>query len=552
MSKKSKQNKQKQREKRLRKERNVRRNQPTRESETAESDGDAPTVHRMDPERMLRAMARTKTSDDVETLEELQARIERFTGRNAAEIAREALALGGVEAAQELAYQALEAPSVPRALALAAKAVELDPQCCDALTMLALGRHDEPAQIIEALEHSVRCGAARLGPERFLGEDRGHFGGIVETRPYLRARSQLYTVLLRTDRRDQALEHGRELIALDSGDRQGVRWSLLGLLLEFDRLDEARALREQFAEDESGQFAWGEVLEEFLRGGPRGAAPALARARRVQPLFEFALFGSTALPDDPDVGETFVDLGKAWITHGSAFEWLQSGAPLSTPEEREAVCASFAPPVAELFALGEPMFGPEWPHYVAAHGFTLEHVPELLRLLDAREFDELNGDDARVWAPIHAARALGQLRAEQAIEPLIDFARRHQGDDYLVLEHIMEDIGLPAVDALVRWLRLPAATDDEHMTPIEALERIALANPSEHARITSELAALLLHFDRRPANLNSLLCDALYSLDATAYRSLVAQVLDSGRFDPEFVDDLEAVESWASSELSGA
>jgi tetratricopeptide (TPR) repeat protein len=545
MSKKNKQHKQKQREKRLRKERNVRRNQSTRERDATDGEDEAPGIRRLDPERMLRAMARTKTSEGVETLEELQSRLEHFKGRNAAEIAREALALGGVEAAQELAYQALEAPTLPRALALAAKALELDPLCCDAHTMLAVGRHEEPTKLIEALEHSVRCGAERLGAERFLSEERGRFGAFVEARPYLRARAQLYTVLRRTDRRDQALEHGRELIALDSDDRQGVRWSLLGLLLEFDRLDEARALRGQFADEESGQFAWGEVLEEFLRGGPRTAASALERARRVQPQFEAAMFDSAALPDDPEVRETFVDLGKAWITHGPAFEWLQSGAPLSTPEERELVCASFAPPVAELFTLGEPPFGGARFDYLAAHGLTLEHVPELLRVLDAREFDELQQDDARIWAPIHAARALGQLRAEQAIEPLIDFARRHLGDDYLMLERIMEDIGLPAVDALLRWLRLPAADDYEHMTPVDALRQIALANPSERARIASELAAILLHFDRRPAGLNSLLCDALYMLDATAYRPLVAQVLDSGRFDPELFDDLELVEAWA-------
>lgn len=542
MSKKSKQHKQKQREKRLRKERNLRRNQAL-ERESAPREDEAPTDHRMDTERVLRAVRRVNAMEGAANVEELQARIEQLRGRSVAELAREALALGGEEAAQELAYQAIEAPSLPRALALAAKALELDAHNCDALSLLALGRRQDLDERVQALEHAVSCGVERLGEERLRGEDRGSFGEIVEARPYLRARSRLFAALVHSERRDQALEHGLELVELDTHDRQGVRWTLLGLLLEVDRLDQARALRERFPEDESGTFAWGAVLEEFLRGGARGATSALERARRVQPQFEAAMYDSSELSEDSDVRETFVDVGRAWITHGAAFAWLQAGAPLSTSEERETVCASFAAPVAELLTLGEPLFGPERPNYVAAHGFTHEHVPELLRMLDAREFDELDEDDVRSWAPIHAARALGQLRAEQAIEPLIDFARRHPQDDYLVLEQIMEDIGPPAVEALLQWLRL--AADYEHMTPVEALKRIALAHPSERTRITSELAAVLLNFERRPEPLNALLCDALCALDATAHRALVAQVLDSGRFDESFVDELAAVDAWA-------
>lgn len=541
----NKQHKQKEREKRLRKERNLRRNEPTHAAHAPLEAPRDPNAHRMDPERVLRAALRSGALEGARDVAELQERLEAFRGRSAAEVARQALALGGAEAAQELAYQALEAPSMPRALALAAKALELDPRCCDALTQLALGRSTDAAQRTAALEHAVRCGAEQLGEERLRGADRARVGVLVEARPYLRARSQLYRSLLRTDRRDLALEHGRELLELDRGDRHGLRGSVLGLLLERGLVDEARALREQFAVEGAPSFEWGEVLEEFLRGGPRAAADALARARRALPEFESALFDDAALPSDPELEEAFHDLGRAWITHGRAFDWLHKGAALSTSEEREALCASFAPPVAKLLTLGEPVLGGPWPDYVAEHGFRLEHAPELLRLLGAREFDDFASTDVRVWAPIHAGRVLGQLRAVAAIEPLIEFARAHPEDDHLVLAIVMESIGPPAIDALLGWLRRPGLDEWEHMTPIDALERIARAHRAEFGRITSALAALLLDYEQNSRELNSLVCDALLDLQADTYRPLVFNVIRHGAYDPESIDDLGALVAWA-------
>ncbi len=541
-----KQHKKKQREKRLLKQRNVLRNAPASEREgdfEARHEARDPRRLNMDSERALRAARGDVTSRDVQSLEELQQRVQGLVGRNLADVAREALESGGVEAAQELAYQALEAPDLPRALALASKALEFDSKCCDALTLLALGRHSEPAPLVEALEHAVRCGAEQLGEERLRGEERGRFGAIVEARPYLRARAQLFGTLLHADRRTEALGHARELIALDVADRGHVRGSLLGLLLESDQLDEARALIERFGAGDSATFAWGAVLETFLRAGAREAKVLLARARRLAPYFEDALFDDDE-PADSASTEPFLDLGRAWITHGPAFDWLAAGAPLSTPAEREALCASFAPPVAMLLDLGEPQLGSHWPDYVATHGFTAEHVPELLRMLAADELDDFPGNSPRVWASLHATRVLGQLRSVAAIEPLIEFGRRHD-DEWLNLEIVFELVGPAAIDALTRWLRTPLPSTLDWMTPVAALIRIATAHPAARERIIAELGALLVHFDSRPPELSAMLCDALCELDATAFRPLVAQALPHCTPDELFYNTQETLDAWA-------
>ena len=153
----------------------------------------------------------------------------------------------------------------------------------------------------------------------------------------------------------------------------------------------------------------------------------------------------------------------------------------------------------------------------------------------------------RVWTPIYAGRVLGQLRATAAIDPLIEFARTHPDDDHLVLSIVMESIGPAAIDALLGWLRRPALHEWEHMTPIDALERIATAHPAEYGRITSALAALLLDFDLRSKELNALVCDALFDMEAETYRPLVANVLRQGAFDAELIDNLAALAAWATS-----
>ena len=57
-------------------------------------------------------------------------------------------------------------------------------------------------------------------------------------------------------------------------------------------------------------------------------------------------------------------------------------------------------------------------------GFSREHVPELLRMACDPELNEADSDDPRVYAPLHAWRVLGQLRAPEAAAPLADLLLR--------------------------------------------------------------------------------------------------------------------------------
>ncbi|MGB3789468.1 MAG: hypothetical protein WA949_15770 [Phormidesmis sp.] len=75
----------------------------------------------------------------------------------------------------------------------------------------------------------------------------------------------------------------------------------------------------------------------------------------------------------------------------------------------------YHPPVAQLLSCGRPksISRTDWFDYVETYGLTDEHTPALIQLATKEELDW--EEEGECYAPIHAYRALGQLRAVAAI-----------------------------------------------------------------------------------------------------------------------------------------
>lgn len=84
---------------------------------------------------------------------------------------------------------------------------------------------------MELYEQGVEAGERALGSEAFE-EWEGHFWGILETRPYMRARHGLALCLWEAGESKKAIEHYTEMLRLNPGDNQGIRYVLAGCLLE--------------------------------------------------------------------------------------------------------------------------------------------------------------------------------------------------------------------------------------------------------------------------------------------------------------------------------
>ena len=126
--------------------------------------------------------------------------------------------------AQDLIYDAFDAPTAKRRIVLALKALEISPLCADAYVLLA--EHAAPQMSGERLElyrRAVEAGELALGKVAFE-EDVGHFWGLLETRPYMRARcGGIAQMLWASGRHEEAVAHYRDLLRLNPNDNQGVR-----------------------------------------------------------------------------------------------------------------------------------------------------------------------------------------------------------------------------------------------------------------------------------------------------------------------------------------
>lgn len=237
--------------------------------------------------------------------------------------------------AQDLFYEAMDAPTDEKELALLEKALKLDAGNVDVL--LALLRYEtfSPVEEIQFLQNLVQLAEMRLGPAAFK-EFAGAFWGFHETRPYMRAREQLAEALRHAGRHDEAIAEWNAMLELNPGDNQGVRYLLLPALLTLNRLEAARKLFEQYPGDLefNAVFAWGRVLERFLADDLPGAVGALAAARKQNPHLQVYVKGHRQIPKTmpeayaPGSKEEAVCyaavLRAAWEKHPAALKWLEA------------------------------------------------------------------------------------------------------------------------------------------------------------------------------------------------------------------------------------
>jgi len=237
--------------------------------------------------------------------------------------------------AQDLFYEAMEAPTATAKLALLEKALKLDSGNVDVL--LELFRHEtlSPADKIEFLQKLLKLAETRLGPKAFQ-EFAGAFWGFHETRPYMRVRVMLAEHLRAAGRIAEAIAEWQAMLVLNPGDNQGVRYALLSSLLALNRLEEARALFENYPEEFefNAAFAWGRVLERFLANDLTGVMAALAVARKQNPNMQVYVKGHRAVPRhqpeaySPGSKEEAICYAEgvraAWVKHPAALKWLET------------------------------------------------------------------------------------------------------------------------------------------------------------------------------------------------------------------------------------
>jgi tetratricopeptide (TPR) repeat protein len=286
---------------------------------------------------MERFMARSNFDDPAKANQAMQ---ERFIGRPFDELP--STATTPLDQAQDLIYQAVEARG-RRRVQLARKALELSDDCADAYVVLA-EQTASPEAARDLYAQAIAAGERALGPMTFE-EHVGHFWGMVQTRPYMRARFGLARCLEELGQANEAIGHYQELLRLNPTDNQGVRDILLPVLLATGRDGEAVALFEQFGDDIGATWQYGWALWTFRREGDSRLArdrlrAALSANRHVPAYLTGKAQWPGLLPASYSYGskEEAVlcvdDLGDTWLATPGAEAWLTASTPKTRSRTR--------------------------------------------------------------------------------------------------------------------------------------------------------------------------------------------------------------------------
>jgi hypothetical protein len=191
------------------------------------------------------------------------------------------------------------------------------------------------------------------------------------------------------------------------------------------------------------------------------------------------------------------------------------------------------PALCQLLALGEPGYG-DWAEYLAL-GVTAEHGPELIHMMEDPSLNELDSDDVRVWAPLHAWRALGQLKYEPAIEPLIErlqYAYAQEDDWFLQdFEGLVRQIGPAFAPTLMARLLSKAETEYVRGLCMDCLAALAEQHEELRARFVENLKTELSDAESNSPWVNGMLVYHLIELAPVEATPLIESAYSQGLVD---------------------
>jgi hypothetical protein len=202
----------------------------------------------------------------------------------------------------------------------------------------------------------------------------------------------------------------------------------------------------------------------------------------------------------------------------------------------------YPPPVSELLTLGDCREMQAWPDYLAL-GLGPQHIPNLIRMALEEELYWADSDSLEVWAPVHAWRALGQLRAEAAAEPLTRlFARIDELDDDWAgeeLPKIFGMIGSAAIPALRDYLADPSHDLWARVAAAESLGKIGQQHPDARDECVAVLAEQLEQFADLDPTLNAFIINSLVDLKAVEAAPVIERAFAADCVDLSILGDWE-------------
>lgn len=283
----------------------------------------------MNAEKDFAKLQRELGKQTFETEADLKEFLNGFMGKSLNDIPT-AQNQSNEEKAQDLVYEAYEV-SIVKGKKLIKEALKLDANCVDAYNYLAEIEEDPRKSIIQ-FEKAISAGEKSLGKKIFT-EDKGHFWAIFETRPYMRAKEGLARCLFEIGETEGAVKHCEEMLELNEGDNQGIRYFLAPILVQLGEDKKYQKLVKQFKGESSAIWAFTYALFQFkTKGEHRDAEKALLKAHKTNEFVIDYMLGLKKMPAElpdyigmGDENEAIVcvyELHHFWMESQEYFEWL--------------------------------------------------------------------------------------------------------------------------------------------------------------------------------------------------------------------------------------
>lgn len=199
---------------------------------------------------------------------------------------------------------------------------------------------------------------------------------------------------------------------------------------------------------------------------------------------------------------------------------------------------NYSPPVSELLTFGYGRLSREWPDYLEL-GLGQEHIPELIRMATDSELSWADADSLEVWAPLHAWRTLGQLRASEVVEPLFGLLATDDDWAFEELPLVYGMIGREAIPPLARFLDDTSREYWSRIAAARGIKEVAVADPRTRGEVLSVLSRQLEQFAENDPELNGFLVSDLLDLHAVEKTSLIQRAFDADCVDPTVTGDWE-------------
>jgi hypothetical protein len=208
--------------------------------------------------------------------------------------------------------------------------------------------------------------------------------------------------------------------------------------------------------------------------------------------------------------------------------------------------ADYTDPVRQLLTIGEPNgYDPaKWPDYAAEFGIGHEQVGALIRLASDPALQRGASDSSEVWAPMHAWRALGQLRAEAAVAPLLALAKMIEWDEAAdqELPVVFGMIGPAAIPHIATFLANRENPESPVATAISGLSEIVARHPDRRRECIGILVRTFEPHDDTNRTINGFAVSALIDLRAVEAIDSIRDAFRRNVVDLTIAGDTEDVE----------